>query len=74
MDELVIKYYRKLLRAGFEHAGSLEKPSIFLDSVGEKIYICGNIGRDYMHIYINISEDTIDDIISAYVTLSPTWS
>jgi NifU-like protein involved in Fe-S cluster formation len=62
MDELVIKYYRRLLRNGFEHAGSLENPSIFLDSVGEKIYICSHIGRDYMHIYINISGDTIDDI------------
>ncbi len=62
MDELVIKYYRRLLRNGFEHAGSLENPSIFLDSVGEKIYICSHIGRDYLHIYINISGDTIDDI------------
>jgi NifU-like protein involved in Fe-S cluster formation len=62
MDELVIKYYRKLLRTGFEHAGSLESPSIFLDSVGEKIHICGHVGRNYLHIYINIRDDIIDDI------------
>ena len=62
MDEAVIKYYRRLLRNGFEHAGSLENPSIFLDSIGEKIYICGHVGRDYMHVYVNVSESTITDI------------
>ena len=62
MDELVIKYYRQLLRTGFRHAGTLENPSIFLDSVGEKIYICGHLGRNYMHIYININGDTVSDI------------
>jgi hypothetical protein len=41
MDEQVIKYYRRLLKTGFDHVGSLENPSIFLDSVGEKIRVCG---------------------------------
>jgi NifU-like protein involved in Fe-S cluster formation len=62
MDELVIKYYRRLLRTGFEYTGSLENPSIFLDSVGEKIRVCGHVRNNYMHIYINISNNTIDDI------------
>lgn len=62
MDELVIKYYRKLLREGFEHAGTLENPVIFLDSVGEKVYICGHLGRDYLHIYIDIADGIITDI------------
>jgi NifU-like protein involved in Fe-S cluster formation len=61
MDEQVIKYYRRLLRTGFEHAGSLENPSIFLDSVGERIRVCGGVGN-YMHIYINIREGVIDDM------------
>ncbi len=62
MDETVIKFYRKLLRSGFEYAGSLENPSIFLDSIGEKIFICGHVGRDYMHIYINVRNDNIVEI------------
>ena len=62
MDEAVIKFYRRLLRTDFEHTGSLENPTIFLDSVGEKIQICSQIGRDYMHLYINIREGVIEDI------------
>jgi NifU-like protein involved in Fe-S cluster formation len=62
LDEQVIKYYRKLLRSGFEYTGTLENPSIFLDSVGEKIRICSHIEQNYLHIYINISEDTVKEI------------
>jgi NifU-like protein involved in Fe-S cluster formation len=62
MDELVIKYYRRLLRYGFEYAGSLENPSIYLDSVGEKIRICGSSTTNFMHIYINIAEGRIVEV------------
>jgi NifU-like protein involved in Fe-S cluster formation len=62
VDEVVIKYYRKLLKTGFEHAGSLENPSVFLDSVGEKIRICAMSVHNYMHLYINISNGVIEDI------------
>jgi NifU-like protein involved in Fe-S cluster formation len=61
VDEAVIKYYRRLLREGFEHAGSFHNPSIFLDSVGEGIRVCGR-ATGYMHIFINVSNKTIDDI------------
>ena len=61
MDQAVIKYYRKLLKAGFEHAGSLENPSLFLDTVNENIPICGNVG-DYLHLYIHIQDGVIDEI------------
>ena len=61
MDEAVIKFYRKLLRTGFEHSGSLENASIFLDSVGEKVLICGSTG-DFMQLYINVVNNTIDNI------------
>jgi NifU-like protein involved in Fe-S cluster formation len=59
MDELVIKYYRRLLKNGFEYAGSIENPSIFLDSVGEKIRICGSSTQNFIHVYINIVDCTI---------------
>ncbi len=62
MDEAVIKYYRKLLRSGFEHTGCIETPSIFLDSIGENISICAQVARNYLHLYININDSTIEDI------------
>ena len=61
MDEAVIKYYRKLFRTRFEYAGSIENASIFLDSVGEKVLICGSTG-DFMQLYINVINNRIDDI------------
>ncbi len=62
MDELVVKYYRRLCREGFEHAGSLEDPDIFLDTVGEKIRICSHVAHAYLHIYIRVRDGVIDDI------------
>ena len=62
MDQYITQYYRKLLRSGFEHSGSLEMPTVFLDSVGEKIRICGNDVSNYMHVYIAIDEIIINDI------------
>jgi NifU-like protein involved in Fe-S cluster formation len=62
MDKAVIQIYRRLLRTGFEHSGSLENPSIFLDSIGEKIRICDQSSRDYLNIYINVDGGVIDDI------------
>ncbi len=62
MDEAVVKFYRKLLREGFEHAGSCENPSIFLDSVTERIPVCGQVGRDYLHLFIKIQDGKIADI------------
>ncbi len=61
MDESVIKFYRKLLRTNFEHAGELEHPTIFLDSVGEKIQICSQSGTNYIHLYINIKDGRIEN-------------
>ncbi len=62
MDETVVKFYRKLLRSGFEYTGELENPSIFLDTVGENLPICANIGKDFIRLYINVIEDRIVDI------------
>jgi NifU-like protein involved in Fe-S cluster formation len=58
VDEVVLKYYRKLLKTGFENAGKLDTPSIFLESVGDG-RVCGHAG-DYMHIFINVTDDRID--------------
>ena len=60
MDEAVIKHYRRLLRTGFENAGSFDNPSVFLEAVGDG-RVCGHAG-DYMHIFINVLNDRIDDM------------
>jgi len=62
MDEAVVKYYRRLLRGSFEYIGSLEHPSIFLDSIGEKIRICGQIGSNYLHLYIGVAGGVIGEV------------
>jgi NifU-like protein involved in Fe-S cluster formation len=63
LDEAVIKYYRKLLRYGFEYMGKCENPTIFLDSIGENIKVCAQVAQAYIHLYINIKDDVIDDIM-----------
>ena len=60
MDEAVIKYYRRMLRGTFAHTGSLPNPSIFLDSIGEHIRICGQITSNYLHLYINIADSRVE--------------
>ena len=62
MDELVVKYYRRLCRQGFEHTGEIKNPDIFLDTVGEKIRICSHVSHAYMHIYIKIRDNIVEDI------------
>ena len=59
MDEAVIKYYRQLLRAGFEYAGSIDSPSILLESIGDG-RVCG--AGDYLRMFVNVSNGRIDDI------------
>jgi NifU-like protein involved in Fe-S cluster formation len=62
MDEVVTKTYRRLLQTGFEYTGSIENPSILLDTKLEGISLCGQAGRDYMNIYINIDRGIVEDI------------
>ena len=50
------------MRKGFPHVGKLDNPDIFIDSLGEKIQVCGSIGRAYMHIYISAKQDTFNSI------------
>lgn len=61
MDEAIIQYYRRLLRTRFEHAGSFENASIFLDTTGDKVVICGK-PDDFMQLYINVVNNRINDI------------
>jgi len=62
MDKVVLNYYRKLCQTGFVHAGKIDNPSIFLDSIGEKIRICSHTGRSYIHVYLNVNRSMIEDV------------
>jgi NifU-like protein involved in Fe-S cluster formation len=62
MDEMVVKAYRKLCREGFKYTGEISEPSIYLDTVGEKFRICSHISHAYMHVYISLKDDIIDDV------------
>jgi NifU-like protein involved in Fe-S cluster formation len=62
MDEVVIKYYRKMCREGFKHTGELKNPTIFLDTVGEKFRICAHISHAYINLYIVVRKDIVTGI------------
>ena len=62
MDAIVTKKYRHFLENGFENTGTIDNPSIFLDTKLEGLSICGQVGRDYMNVYIKIEHDSIIDI------------
>jgi hypothetical protein len=61
MDNAVIKYYKMLLKTGFERAGTLDNPSIVPEYDKTKGALCGKTG-DSLRLYINIYDDMIDDI------------
>ena len=60
MDEVIIRYYRKLLKTGFENAGSFDNPTIVVETVNDG-RVCGHAG-DYMRIFINVTNGSIDRI------------
>jgi NifU-like protein involved in Fe-S cluster formation len=62
LDEKVIQYYRKITREGYQYYGKIEKPSIFLDSAGEKIALCSKSVDSYVHIFINIRDGIIAEV------------
>lgn len=61
MDEVVIIYYRKLLRVDFENSGRIDGASICIEIVNRRSMLCVNTG-DFMQIYINIIDNVIEDI------------
>jgi len=62
MDEKVIQFYRKITREGYQYSGSIDNPSIFLDSSGEKIPLCSKAVDSYVNIYIKIIDDIIVEV------------
>ncbi len=61
MDEAVIKYYRRLMNSDFEHFGAMDDPSIFVESAGNRLSLCG-IDGGFMEIYASVVDDVIEDI------------
>ena len=62
MDDVVVKAYRKLCREGFKNTGEIDKPDIFIDSVGEKIRLCAHTSHAFINIYFKITNDVIEDV------------
>ncbi len=62
MDEAVVKYYRMLLRTGFEHAGMMDDPTIVLDAVQENMRICDHVGVDSLQLRIKVSRGLVERI------------
>jgi NifU-like protein involved in Fe-S cluster formation len=62
MDESVIKFYRAILTAGFEYAGTLKDPDIVLDAVGESIRICDHVDAGSLKLNIRVNDGRIDEI------------
>ncbi len=61
MDEIIIKFYRRLLQEEFPNSGEIQHPSIFIEAVGEKLINCGNTGN-YMQLYIQVNNSQITEI------------
>jgi NifU-like protein involved in Fe-S cluster formation len=61
MDEVVIKYYRHLLKEDFPNSGAMEHPSVFVEAVGEHMINCGNTGN-YMQLFLQVGDHRIEDI------------
>jgi hypothetical protein len=62
MDEAAVKHYPKMLREGFQFAGAIENSSIFMDTVGENIPICSQLGKQYLYLYINIQGEILTQV------------
>jgi len=62
MDEVLTAKYRKLMETGFRNAGSIDNPSMFIDSKAEGASICGNGATDFMNIYIKITDGILEDV------------
>jgi NifU-like protein involved in Fe-S cluster formation len=60
MDQAVVQYYRRLLKEEFPNAGGLDRPSVFVEAVGEKLIDCGNTGN-YMELYLRVVDGRIAD-------------
>jgi NifU-like protein involved in Fe-S cluster formation len=59
MDEVVAERYRELMHRGFPNTGSLDNPTMFIDTKAEGISICGQGGEDFMNIYIRVIDGVI---------------
>lgn len=62
LDQKVVTFYRKLIKHGFEHAGILDSPAIFLDSIGENVSVCASVTQRYLNLYIAVENATISDV------------
>ncbi len=62
MDERVAEKYRKLMQDNFPHSGPMENPTMFIDTKAEGVSICGQGAKDFMNIYMSVSDGVISEV------------
>lgn len=55
-----MKHYRRLLKEYFPNAGELDRPSIFVEAIGEEMINCGP--GNYMELYLQVADGRITDV------------
>jgi NifU-like protein involved in Fe-S cluster formation len=59
---VITEQYRKLMQAGFRNAGEVENPTMFIDTKAEGVSICGQGSKDFMNIYLKVTEGVISEV------------
>jgi NifU-like protein involved in Fe-S cluster formation len=58
----VAEMYRKLNQQGFKNAGSIDGPTLFIDTKAEGVSICGQGRSDFMNIYVKATDGVVTEI------------
>ena len=62
MDEVITEQYRKLMQEGFKNAGEVNDPTMFIDTKAEGVSICGQGSKDFMNIYLKVTDGVISEV------------
>ncbi len=62
MDEVITEKYRKLMHEGFKNAGQVDNPTMFIDTKAEGVSICGHGSKDFMNIYLKVTDGVVSEI------------
>jgi NifU-like protein involved in Fe-S cluster formation len=62
MDEVITEQYRKLMQEGFKNAGEVNEPTMFIDTKAEGVSICGQGSKDFMNIYLKVTDGVISEV------------
>jgi NifU-like protein involved in Fe-S cluster formation len=58
----VAEIYRRMTKEGFKNAGSIDNPTLFIDTKAEGVSICGQGRSDFMNIYLKATSGVVTEI------------